>query len=306
MYVYRRHKRAEKKRLEDTTKTLNSGAVSWASGVFRKDLESQNDEQGDSGTDRHKSGSRVSDSSARSSDHAQMLELIQRGSSWKIDVDDLEISKDKNGNEIVLGVGGFGRVVKGIRHGVQDVAIKMATTDNEYFKQGFIKEAEIMKTLQDKNIVQLYGVCNVKNTLMVIMELMDGGDLEKALLNRKNAAHFKWKNYGKKIAIDIIKAIVFIHQKKIVHRDIKLKNILLDGDLKIAKLADVGVARILVENEGLTYVGTPQYLAPEVISGSYGTAADMYSFGVVRCFCIRNLPGHHLVYVIFCSSSCSV
>lgn len=207
--------------------------------------------------------------------------LLSQGSSWSIHHSDIEICKDSDGNEIVLGKGGYGKVLRGIRHGVQDIAIKVSRVDKTSIYDSILSEADMMKGMQDKNVVHFYGICTDQNCLMVVMELMEGGDLESALLHKNFQGHFKWANHGRKIALDIIKGLVYIHSKNIIHRDIKLKNILLDDSLRVAKIADVGVARLLEEEEGLTYVGTQLYLAPEIRTGVYGLSADIYSFGVL-------------------------
>lgn len=215
-----------------------------------------------------------------SSSLSKVSNLLSQSSSWSIKQSDIEICKDSDGNEIVLGKGGYGKVLKGIRHGVQDIAIKVSRVDNTSIYDSILSEAEMMKEMQDKNVVHFYGICTDENCPMVIMELMEGGDLESALLHKNFEGHFKWAKCGRKIALDIIKGLVYIHSKNIIHRDIKLKNVLLDDSLRVAKIADVGVARLL-EDEGLTYVGTQLYLAPEIRTGKYGLSADIYSFGVV-------------------------
>lgn len=247
-----------------------------------KDIDSQNSSSLGKGSSLSKTGQ--SDSlplSKRGSNASAFSDMIRQGSSWNIKYTDIQICKDSDGNEVVLGKGGYGKVLRGLRHGVQDIAIKVSRVENASMSDSILSEAELMKDMQDKNVVHFYGVCIEDGNLMVVMELMEGGDLENALLHKNSRGHFSWKRYGKRIAMDIIKGLIYIHSKNIIHRDIKLKNVLLDGSLTVAKIADVGVARILEEEEGLTYVGTHFYLAPEVRTGVYGLSADIYSFGVL-------------------------
>lgn len=211
-----------------------------------------------------------------------------RNDSWVIPRDDLEICKDADGNEVILGKGGYGMVVKAIKGGVQEVALKIVQSDDEDVARACRQEAEIMKLLHDGNVVHLYGVSTEGTKLLLVMEFMAGGDLAKALSDKKLKHHFSWNVNGKKIALDIIKGISYLHGRRLIHRDIKTRNIFLDEQKTTAKVGDVGVSRILEEEGQLTVVGTMAYIAPEILARiPYDYKADIYSFGVVRNFIIQ-------------------
>ena len=163
------------------------------------------------------------------------------GGQWKIAHGNLEICQDENGKDIVLGKGGFGVVVKGLRNGVQEVAIKILDTGNSDVREACMQEADMMKVLHDQNIIHLYGVSTDEDKIFVVMEFMAGGDLSNALHGEKGSDHFAWNSHGKKIALDLVKAVCYLHSMNIMHRDIKTKNVLLNEPWTLAKLGDVGM-----------------------------------------------------------------
>lgn len=184
----------------------------------------------------------------------------------------------------MLGKGGFGVVVKGIRNGVQEVAIKILDTADSHVRQACMQEADMMKVLHDQNIIHLYGISTDEDKIFVVMELMAGGDLSNALHGEKGRDHFAWNNHGRQIALDLVKAVCYLHSMNIMHRDIKTKNVLLNQPWTLAKLGDVGVSRFMEDAETAmecTVVGTIVYIAPEVLKGKYNLSADIYSLGVV-------------------------
>eukprot|EP00890_Picochlorum_soloecismus_P001286 jgi/Picsp_1/2158/NSC_05623-R1_kinase-like protein len=272
-YFWYRHNKKEKQFLENANKTT---------------LNLEAGKTDDTKKEQKMSESR-SLSSAKSS--AEMILEVSRSDSWMISTKDIEICKDEDGDDLLLGKGGYGRVVKAIKGGVQEVALKIMDSKDPGIREACIQEAEIMKLLHDQNIVHLYGVCRENKKLYVVMEYMGGGDLAKSIANPKLRHHFSWGKHGKKIALDIIKGLCYLHSKSMLHRDIKTQNILLDESKTLAKIGDVGVSRFLDGPGRFTVVGTLVYIAPEILRREpYDLKADIYSFGVVLRELITRQP----------------
>uniref|UniRef100_A0A2P2MSW6 Uncharacterized protein MANES_17G061400 n=1 Tax=Rhizophora mucronata TaxID=61149 RepID=A0A2P2MSW6_RHIMU len=145
----------------------------------------------------------------------------------------------------------------------------------------------MISALQHPNLVRLYGCCAEGNQLLLVYEYMENNSLAYVLFD-KEEAHLRldWPN-RQRICIGIAKGLAFLHEEstlKIVHRDIKTTNVLLDGDLN-PKISDFGLAKL--DEEENTHIstriaGTIGYMAPEYAMRGYLTdKADVYSFGIV-------------------------
>lgn len=211
---------------------------------------------------------------------------------WEIDPDDLQIEKTADGRDLQLGAGGFGMVFKGLRHGVDQVAIKVLKgQQDERMQQAFIKEIDLLRRARHPNIVQYLGAVVHDQRIMLVTEFMSGGDLWTAL--SRNGNQYNWHDRGKRVALDIAQALNYLHSNSTVHFDLKSGNCLLSRD-GTAKLCDVGLARIL-KSSHYTRVGmeaTWSWAAPEVILGQQCTTkADVFSFGVVLWeICTGEIP----------------
>ncbi|KAL3136950.1 hypothetical protein ABBQ32_006555 [Trebouxia sp. C0010 RCD-2024] len=201
---------------------------------------------------------------------------------WDLDPAEITICKRSDGSDWVLGVGSFGQVVKGLRGGVQDVALKMLIGETHFQVNSFRQEIEILKSLSfDRSIVQFYGTCPWQGKTMLVLEHMEGGDLRQALTQAPAQLH--WYNKGASVALDIIKGLHFLHKHKVVHMDMKPKNVLLTADYSIAKIADVGLAHMMGASSSSSPArGTFAYAAPEqLLSQHCNEKVDIYSFGVL-------------------------
>lgn len=189
------------------------------------------------------------------------------------------------GNKI--GEGGFGSVFKGTLLDGSHIAVKHLFARSSQANRQFVNEIGIISGLNHPNLVRLYGCCAEGNELLLVYEYMVNNHLGHALFGPNDGRlNLDWAT-RRKIAIDIARGLAFLHEEspiKIVHRDIKVANILLDGELN-AKIADFGLARL--DEEDKTHIstriaGTIGYMAPEYVLWGYLTfKADVYSFGVV-------------------------
>ncbi|KAM7530502.1 hypothetical protein LguiB_033912 [Lonicera macranthoides] len=186
-----------------------------------------------------------------------------------------------------LGEGGFGSVYKGILLDGTVIAVKQLSSKSRQGNREFVNEIGIISGLQHENLVKLYGCCVEGNQLLLVYEYMENNSLAAALFGPEGSEmNLDWPT-RQKICIGIAKGLVFLHEEsilKIVHRDIKATNVLLDGDLN-PKISDFGLAKL--DEEENTHIstrvaGTIGYMAPEYALWGYLTyKADVYSFGVV-------------------------
>ncbi|KAK9865664.1 hypothetical protein WJX84_002223 [Apatococcus fuscideae] len=201
--------------------------------------------------------------------------------SWQVPAEDLAICIRPDGSDWKLGTGSYGTVYRGLMHQSTPVAIKIITEQSQKEKLRFVQEISLLKNLRHTNIVQFIGALIDPEQIVLAAEFMPRGDLWHAL--RGDAQRLlSWSKRGRQVALDIIRGLVFMHSKTVVHLDIKSCNVLLSGS-GAAKLGDVGLARVLSrEGAQVSVQGTFEWAAPEVLMGQACTdKADIYSFGVV-------------------------
>ncbi|GLD93812.1 hypothetical protein PINS_up002417 [Pythium insidiosum] len=185
--------------------------------------------------------------------------------------------------------GGFGLVYSGV-YNRRRVAIKKIRPDRAGDVrqiESFLKEICLMATLTHPRIVEFVGVSwdSLRN-LCAVTEFMDRGDLRDVLHGFKLRNNpLKWENHKTMIALHIAEALTYLHtlDPKVIHRDLKSKNVLLNSDLH-AKLSDFGISRErhFEETHMTAGIGTSFWIAPEVLLGKdYDERADIFSFGVV-------------------------
>ncbi|KAK1389234.1 putative LRR receptor-like serine/threonine-protein kinase [Heracleum sosnowskyi] len=186
-----------------------------------------------------------------------------------------------------IGEGGFGPVYKGVLSDDSVIAVKQLSSKSKQGNREFINEIGMISALQHPNLVKLFGCCIEGNQLLLIYEYMENNSLARALFGREEQQlNLDWPT-RKKIFLHIARGLAYLHEEsrlKIVHRDIKATNVLLDKDLN-AKISDFGLARL--DEEENTHIstriaGTIGYMAPEYAMRGYLTdKADVYSFGIV-------------------------
>ncbi|XP_022136558.1 probable LRR receptor-like serine/threonine-protein kinase At1g53430 [Momordica charantia] len=186
-----------------------------------------------------------------------------------------------------IGEGGFGPVYKGVLSDGTSIAVKQLSSKSRQGNREFVTEIGMISALQHPNLVKLYGCCIEGNQLLLIYEYLENNSLARALFGpEEHRLHLDWPR-RMKICLGIAKGLAYLHEEsrlKIVHRDIKATNVLLDKSLN-AKISDFGLARL--DEEENTHIstriaGTIGYMAPEYAMRGYLTdKADVYSFGVV-------------------------
>ncbi|KAG9448158.1 hypothetical protein H6P81_014286 [Aristolochia fimbriata] len=186
-----------------------------------------------------------------------------------------------------IGEGGFGAVYKGILPNGTAIAVKQLSSRSKQGTQEFVNEVGTISALQHQNLVRLLGCCTQNNQLLLVYEYMENNCLARCLFGSEDEKlRLDWQTRHK-ICLGIAKGLAFLHEEsrlKIIHRDIKATNILLDKDLN-GKISDFGLAK-LHEGEDTEIVtriaGTLGYMAPEYATrGHLTTKADVYSFGVL-------------------------
>nr|XP_043612269.1 probable LRR receptor-like serine/threonine-protein kinase RFK1 isoform X2 [Erigeron canadensis] len=185
-----------------------------------------------------------------------------------------------------IGEGGFGPVYKGALRDGTVIAVKQLSSRSRQGNREFLNEIGVISCLQHPNLVKLHGCCIEDDQLLLVYEYMENNSLANALFENKTGLLLDWTTRFK-ICIGIARGLAFLHEEsrlKIVHRDIKATNVLLDKDLT-PKISDFGLARL--DEDEKTHVstrvaGTIGYMAPEyALWGHLSYKADVYSFGVV-------------------------
>ncbi|KAK4803416.1 hypothetical protein SAY86_003233 [Trapa natans] len=233
---------------------------------------------------------------------------------WEIDPSKLTIKS-------VIARGTFGTVHRGIYDG-QDVAVKLLDWGEEghrtepelaSLRTAFVQEVAVWHKLDHPNVTKFIGAAmgssNLliqtnngpidmpKNVCCVVVEYLPGGTLKSYLIkNSRRKLAFKVVH---QIALDLARGLSYLHSQKIVHRDVKTENMLLDKT-RTLKIADFGVARVEASNPNdmTGETGTLGYMAPEVLNGNpYNRKCDVYSFGIClwEIYCC-DMPYPHLSF----------
>ncbi|EOY12738.1 S-locus lectin protein kinase family protein, putative [Theobroma cacao] len=181
-----------------------------------------------------------------------------------------------------LGEGGFGRVYKG-----QDMAAKRLSRNSRQGLEVFENEVIILAKLQHTNLIRLLGCCIEENERVLIYEYMPNKSLDYFIFDQDKRTFLNWpKRFD--IVMGIVQGLLYLHHDsslRIIHRDLKSSNILLDNDLN-PKISDFGIAKIVegdqLEAETKQVAGTCGYMSPEyAINGKFSVKSDVFGFGVL-------------------------
>ncbi|CAA0217857.1 unnamed protein product [Arabidopsis thaliana] len=193
-----------------------------------------------------------------------------------------------------LGDGGFGTVYYGKLKDGRSVAVKRLYDNNFKRAEQFRNEVEILTGLRHPNLVALFG-CSSKQSrdLLLVYEYVANGTLADHLHGpQANPSSLPW-SIRLKIAVETASALKYLHASKIIHRDVKSNNILLDQNFNV-KVADFGLSRLFPMDK--THVstapqGTPGYVDPDYhLCYQLSNKSDVYSFAVVLMELISSLP----------------
>jgi serine/threonine protein kinase len=190
-----------------------------------------------------------------------------------------------------LGKGGFGTVYKGLLAN-KEVAVKRVSKDSHQGKQEFIAEVTTIGSLRHKNLVKLIGWCYERCELLIVYEYMPNSSLDKFIFGDEKLGlqqpALSWERRHT-IIHGVAQALDYLHngcEKRVLHRDIKASNIMLDSDFS-GKLGDFGLARTIQQKDVTHHstkevAGTPGYMAPETfLVGRATVETDVYAFGVL-------------------------
>ncbi|XP_057790586.1 G-type lectin S-receptor-like serine/threonine-protein kinase At4g27290 [Salvia miltiorrhiza] len=189
--------------------------------------------------------------------------------------------------ENVIGVGGFGPVYKGILSSGEEVAVKRLSKTSRQGVEEFKNEVILIAKLQHRNLVRLLGCCIEGEEMVLIYEYLQNKSLDNFVFDLDRRTLLTWPNHFD-IIMGIARGLLYLHHDsrlKIIHRDLKTSNILLDASLN-PKISDFGLARTFEEDQSLSrtkrVVGTYGYMAPEyAFRGKFSVKSDIYSLGVV-------------------------
>ncbi|QCE07231.1 serine/threonine-protein kinase PBS1 [Vigna unguiculata] len=200
---------------------------------------------------------------------------------------DLELATNRFSKENVIGEGGYGVVYRGQLINGTPVAVKKILNNIGQAEKEFRVEVEAIGHVRHKNLVRLLGYCMEGTHRMLVYEYVSNGNLEQWLHGAmRHHGYLTWEARIK-ILLGTAKGLAYLHEAiepKVVHRDIKSSNILIDDDFN-AKVSDFGLAKLL--GSGKSHVatrvmGTFGYVAPEYANtGLLNEKSDVYSFGVV-------------------------
>ncbi|KAL5578998.1 hypothetical protein UlMin_011440 [Ulmus minor] len=207
--------------------------------------------------------------------------------SLQFDFATIEAATNKFFDDNKLGEGGFGEVYKGTLPNGQEIAVKRLSKSSGQGEVQFKNEVELIAKLQHINLVRLFGFCLEGEEKILVYEYVANKSLDYFLFDSKKQGQLNWP-IRCNIIEGIVRGILYLHEDsrlKIIHRDLKASNILLDTKM-IPKVSDFGLAKIFgadqTQGNTIRIVGTYGYMAPEyAMEGLYSVKSDVFSFGVL-------------------------
>ncbi|KAK6912072.1 Serine-threonine/tyrosine-protein kinase, catalytic domain [Dillenia turbinata] len=199
--------------------------------------------------------------------------------------EELDAATNGFSRDNLLGQGGFGYVFKGVLPNGREVAVKQLKAESRQGEREFQAEVEIISRVHHKHLVSLVGYCITGSQRMLVYEFVPNKTMEFHL-HGKGRPVMNWAT-RMRIALGAANGLAYLHEDckpKIIHRDIKASNILLDENFE-AKVSDFGLAKFSLDTEthiSTRIMGTFGYLAPEyALTGKLTEKSDVFSFGVV-------------------------
>lgn len=269
------------------SKSSDVDNISQCSSIYHHERanSSQSGEEGSSGNARKQSS--MSYGLAMPSPLIGLPEVSHLGWGHWFTLRDLEIATNRFSPDHVIGEGGYGVVYSGRLVNGTEVAVKKLLNNLGQAEKEFRVEVEAIGHVRHKNLVRLLGYCIEGVHRMLVYEYVNNGNLEQ-WLHGAMAQHgtLTWEA-RMKILLGTAKALAYLHEAiepKVVHRDIKSSNILIDHEFN-SKVSDFGLAKLLDSGEShitTRVMGTFGYVAPEYANtGLLNEKSDIYSFGVL-------------------------
>ncbi|XP_022776137.1 cysteine-rich receptor-like protein kinase 3 isoform X2 [Durio zibethinus] len=246
----------------------------------------------------------------RESKQLGALSPILNKSKLNFSYESLEMATNYFNDSNKLGQGGSGSVYKGTLPNGKVVAIKRLFFNTRQWVDHFFNEVNLISGIYHKNLVKLLGCSITGPESLLVYEYVPNQSLHDYLFVKKDVEPLRWEARYK-IVLGTAEGLAYLHEEsklRIIHRDIKLSNILLDEGLT-PKIADFGLARLFPEDKthiSTAIAGTLGYMAPEyVVFGKLTEKADVYSFGVLvieitcgkrnKCFSLDSISILHMV-----------
>uniref|UniRef100_A0A0E0I8A7 non-specific serine/threonine protein kinase n=1 Tax=Oryza nivara TaxID=4536 RepID=A0A0E0I8A7_ORYNI len=207
---------------------------------------------------------------------------------------ELKLATENFSSQNMVGEGGYGQVYKGKLPDGRVIAVKQLSQSSHQGKSEFVTEVATISAVQHRNLVKLHGCCIDSNTPLLVYEYLENGSLDRALFGSKSF-NLDWPTRFE-IVLGVARGLTYLHEEssvRIVHRDIKASNVLLDTDLT-PKISDFGLAKLYDEKKthiSTKIAGTLGYLAPEyAMRGHLTEKADVFAFGVVALETVAGRP----------------
>ncbi|XP_045786994.1 cysteine-rich receptor-like protein kinase 10 [Trifolium pratense] len=212
---------------------------------------------------------------------------IEIAESLQFNFDTIGVATNNFSEANKLGHGGFGVVYQGKLSSGQVIAVKRLSRDSGQGDIEFKNEVLLLAKLQHRNLVRLLGFCLERKERLLVYEFVHNKSLDYFIFDPIKKAQLDWERRYKIIG-GIARGLLYLHEDsrlRIIHRDLKASNILLDENMN-AKISDFGMARLLLVDQTQVntnkIVGTYGYMAPEyAMFGQFTVKSDVFSFGVL-------------------------
>ncbi|XP_056172139.1 cysteine-rich receptor-like protein kinase 44 [Syzygium oleosum] len=229
----------------------------------------------------------------------EFVHKLSAAESLQFDFSIIRAATDNFSDSKKLGQGGFGAVYKGQLSDGREIAVKRLSRNSSQGEVEFKNEVILLARLQHRNLVSLLGFCLEGDEQLLIYEFVPNSSLDQFIFDRLKRANLNWDRRHK-IIMGVARGMIYLHEDsrhRIIHRDLKASNILLDLDMN-PKISDFGMARLFTldqtQAETNRIVGTYGYMAPEyVMHGHFSIKSDVFSFGVLVLEIVSGQRNNH-------------